>query len=235
MTLFKKTKIILADDHELILTGLEAIIALDPSLQIIAKCLNGKELIDKAKNNVFDLIISDFSMPLINGLEAIKEIKKFKPNIKSILLTGFDEHEYIKGKLNEYEINGFVKKTSINSELMLVIEKVLNKDNYQSQKSEIIHTPILPEKSIVNHKDIKNDKNNPFSTLTKREFEFAKYLSMGYKYKEIAELMGSKVSTLETYRNKLSKKIGVTSTIDIIKLAHIYGIVKTEGLIGLKQ
>lgn len=222
----KKEKVILADDHELVLSGLEGLLNLECNCEVLAKCKTGRDLLQTVDAIPCDLVIADFSMPEINGLEALIHIKNRKPSIKTLLLTGFDEHEFITTMIKRHNIDGYIKKTELNSNISKIIEDIFSGKQFYSAIPEI-ETPAFER--------IKSQANNPFAILSKKELEVVTHLASGLKYKEIAEKLRISINTLETHRNNISKKMGKLSTVEIVRLAHVYGIAKTEGIIGLQS
>ena len=195
-----KWRIIIAEDHTILREGLKALLSQNPDCEIIGEAQDGKEAIQIAEKFKPDLILTDLSMPRMNGMEAIREIKRISPLSKILVLTVHKTEEYI---LSTFQAgaDGYLLKDSTHSELVMAVDKVLSGKRYI--------TPEISEKVIEGYLEGRGTLKNQTSweTLTQREREILKLIAEGYKSKEIADLLSISQKTVEKHRSNLMEKL----------------------------
>ncbi|UTW00112.1 response regulator transcription factor [Marinomonas rhizomae] len=202
----KKIRVLLVDDHMLVLDGLQARLELEGNIDIIATASNGLEALEKAKETQPDLILMDVSMPVLNGLEATKRFKAEQPNIKILMLSMHNDKEYILS-LIQSGANGYVLKDVSSEELVQAINTVCQGGTYFSSgasDSLFSAAPPPPKES---------------EELTKRETSVLKALAAGLSNKEIAQTLDISVRTVETHRQNVKNKLDIHTSAGLIKYA----------------
>lgn len=207
----KKT-IILADDHTILRAGLRSILSTQPELEVIAEVNTGKEAITMALALKPDLLLTDISMPKMNGTEAIRKLKKRLPELKSLVLTMHASEEHIHAALNA-GANGYILKDDGHEELLIAIKNVLNGKMYLSPSicSNVINGYL---NSSGSSKPIPS-----WEALTNREREILKLIAEGSRSKDIAEYLSISVKTVEKHRSNLMKKLDLHGIVSLTNYA----------------
>ena len=213
-----KAKIVIAEDHTILREGLRALLSASPDLEIVGEAGDGREVIQCVENFTPDLVLMDLSMPRMTGLEAIKEIKKFSPAIKIVVLTVHKIEEYIIETLKA-GADGYVLKDATKSELMMAVENVLKGKRYLSPD---VSDKVI-EGYLEGHKTLKTEST--WASLTRREKEILKLIAEGYKNREAADLLGISLKTVEKHRSNLMKKLDLHNTAALTTFAMEKGLI----------
>jgi len=217
----QKVRIVIAEDHTILREGLRSLLSSDPSFEIVGEAEDGREAIKCIEKFRPDLILTDLSMPRMNGMEAIKEIKRQSPKTKVLVLTVHKAEEYILATFRA-GANGYLLKDSTHAELVMAVKKVLSGKQYIS--------PEISEKVIEGYLEGKKTLKSQTSweTLTQREREILKLIAEGYKNKEIAEDLCISVKTVEKHRANLMEKLDLHSIQALTAFAIEKGLVSRE-------
>jgi DNA-binding NarL/FixJ family response regulator len=208
-----KIKILLADDHQMFLDGLSALLTQIAYVEIVAAVNNGAQLLGKLKTIKGDLVIADLHMPVIDGLEATKIIRELYPSVKVLGLTMDNELETIQAML-EAGASGYILKNTGKAELELAILQVMKGENYLSQT---ISAQLA--QSLFTKKKAAEEEISELDMLTERETEILKMVALENSNVEIAEKLYISPKTVETHRKNLMKKIGAKNSLGIYKFA----------------
>ena len=193
-------KIMITDDHSMIREGLKQLLELEGDFKVIAEACDGVECLNKLETVTPDVLLLDINMPNMNGLEVLQKMKEKRMKIKVLVLTIHSEVEYLL-KAVDIGVNGYLLKDSESAELKKAILAVVNGENY-IQPSLI---PVLNSKMIDRDKDVMK-----IESLTRRELEVLKNLSIGMYNKEIAEKLDISERTVKNHISNIFKKIEVT-------------------------
>ena len=193
-------KIMIADDHSMIREGLKNLLELDGDIQVIAEAVDGEDCLDKLQVVKPDVLLLDINMPKKNGLEVLKSLKSKKSKLKVLVLTVHNEIEYLM-KAVDIGVNGYVLKDSESAELKKAIFTVAEGESY-IQPSLI---PALNAKMIETNKDAEKIKS-----LTKRELDVLKLLTVGMYNKEVGKRLEISERTVKNHVSNIFKKLGVT-------------------------
>jgi DNA-binding NarL/FixJ family response regulator len=217
----QKVRIVIAEDHTILREGLRSLLSSDPNFEIVGEAEDGREAIKCVEKFRPDLILTDLSMPRMNGMEAIKEIKRQSPKTKVLVLTIHKAEEYILATFRA-GANGYLLKDSTHAELVMAVKKVLSGKQYIS--------PEISEKVIEGYLEGKKTLKSQTSweTLTQREREILKLIAEGYKNKEIAEDLCISVKTVEKHRANLMEKLDLHSIQALTAFAIERGLVAKE-------
>lgn len=214
--------IIIVDDHQLVQDGLKAIVSEMEDLTVIATAQNGKEAVDLTSNLNPDLVLMDIDMPIMNGLEATRQIKaKQELASKVIILTMHNEASLIK-KVMDIGADGYLLKNADSEELISGLRTVLDGKAYFS--SEVTQSLLNPNSSAKGSFDLDPDTMN-LSKLTEREIEVLKLIAEGFSNKEIGEKLYISHRTVDTHRTNLMKKLDSHNIAGLIKFAIKNGLV----------
>ena len=193
-------KIMIADDHSMIREGLKNLLELDGDIQVIAEAVDGEDCLNKLQVVKPDVLLLDINMPKKNGLEVLKSLKSKKSKLKVLVLTVHNEIEYLM-KAVDIGVNGYVLKDSESAELKKAIFTVAEGESY-IQPSLI---PALNAKMIETNKDAEKIKS-----LTKRELDVLKLLTVGMYNKEVGKRLEISERTVKNHVSNIFKKLGVT-------------------------
>ena len=200
-----KRKIVIAEDHTILRAGLRALLAAQNGLEVIGEAGDGREAIRKVDTLQPDLLLIDLSMPKLNGIDAIREIKSQHPKIKIIVLTVHKSDEYIIAALKA-GANGYMLKDASQNELLLAIDYVINGKTFLS--------PSISDKVVdaFLNTDKKDKPAAVLDNLTAREREILKLVAEGNTNKKIAEHLCISLKTVEKHRSNLMQKLDLRNT-----------------------
>ncbi|WP_423128587.1 response regulator [Gaoshiqia sp. Z1-71] len=208
-----KIKILLADDHQLFLDGLSALLAQIDQVEIVAAVNNGAQLLEMMKTNEVDLAVVDLHMPVISGPQATEKIRELYPSVKVLGLTMDNEPDSVKEML-EAGASGYILKNTGKAELELAIHGVMNGEIYLSQSI----SSQLAQRLLRENKETMQELNE-LDMLTEREIEILKLIALENSNVEIAGKLYISPKTVETHRKNLMKKIGVRNSLGVYKFA----------------
>ena len=192
-------KIIIADDHSMVREGLKQLLELDGDVEVIAEANNGIECIDLLERLSPQVLLLDINMPKMNGLEVLEKVKEKNIDVKIIILTVHNEIEYLLKAVN-IGIDGYMLKDSDSAELKKAIFHVIDGESY-------IQPSLIP---MLNSKMIERDVDQTkIDSLTRRELEVLKLLSVGLYNKEIGKNLGISERTVKNHISNIFKKINV--------------------------
>ncbi len=206
-----KIRILIADDHTLLRNGICALLENEQDIAIVGEANDGREavrLADQLKPNV---VLMDIAMPLLNGLEATRQIKREHPEINVLVLTMYDNEEYFREML-EVGASGYIIKRAAATELVSAIRAVYN--------GEAVLSPAITRlllEDYLNH-EMGNEKDDP-NALSAREREVLQLIAEGKTSREIAELLHLSVKTVQSHRTNLMQKLDLHDRGDLIKYA----------------
>jgi two-component system response regulator NreC len=214
----EKHRIVIAEDHTILREGLRALLSSDPDFEVIAEAQDGRDAVRCAEQLTPDLILMDLSMPKMDGVEAIREIKKRCPATKIVALTVHKTEEYILSVLRAGG-DGYVLKDATHAELVMAIRNVLREKPYLS--------PGVSEKVIEGYLNGRKSVRliSVWDALTSREREILKLIGEGYKNKEIADYLYISTKTVEKHRSNLMKKLNLHSASALTAYAMEKGLV----------
>lgn len=215
----REITIVLADDHVLLRSGLKLLLEREPSFKVVGEASDGEEALLILQEKRPDIIILDISMPNMDGLECIREIKSRGFKTKIIVLTMHDDESYIKEVMRAGAV-AYVQKGSVDTELFLAIREVNKGMIYLSPKDS---TSLLNMLVIEPMKKVQED--DPYTLLSSREREVLKLLARGYSLKEIGDKLYLSIKTVDTYKTRIMEKLNFTKKSQIVSYALKYGFI----------
>jgi len=207
----EKIKVFIADDHQLFCDGIKYILSESERFTVIGEASNGKELLEKMERVTPDIILLDINMPIMNGIEAAREILKTNPNQAILVLSMYDSEEYYNAFI-DMGVRGFLLKDSSNHELITAMEKIIKGDSYFSQELLM--------------KIIKNKDENKDLHLTPRELDVLHLICKGHSNFEISEKLFISQRTVERHRANLLEKTDSSNSIKLVLFAIRNNIVE---------
>ena len=208
----KTYRLILADDHSLVRSGLSRILNEEPNLEIVAEVGDGLELLSALNKVKPDLIILDVSMPNLRGIEAIPEIRRMRPEAKVLILTMHKEEEYLYQAISA-GANGYLLKDDAEKELFTAIDNI--------RVGKIYVSPGLADQSMQNWARLRRGESDSHVTeeLTVRQREILKLIAEGKSNKEIGDLLCLSVRTVERHRANIMDKLNIRKTAELVQYA----------------
>ena len=207
------SRILLADDHAIVRQGLKALLERE-GFAVVAEADDGQAAVRLARERCPDVAVLDFSMPILNGLDAALEILRACPRAKAILLTMHTDDHYVLSAL-QAGVKGYVVKTQASSDLVRAIHEVLRGMMYLSPGiSEAVVQAYLAKAEI------------PRDPLTSREREVLQLVAEGKSTKEVAGLLGISFKTAESHRTRILKKLDLHETAGLVRYAVRRGLIQ---------
>jgi DNA-binding NarL/FixJ family response regulator len=208
-------KVLLLDDHQIILDGVKTMILNEPNISICGAYVSGKEALENAVKHKPDIIITDIMMPDMSGLEFIKNAKSLNISAKILILSMFLSADYIQNAA-QAGANGFLmKQNATRDELMTAINSLMAGKNYFN--TEVANTIISGIKADGDKGS--GPEKQDLSILSKRELEVLKLFASGCTNKEISERLFVSTRTIETHKTNMISKLNLRSYVDLIKIA----------------
>ncbi len=215
-----RIRILLADDHAILREGIRALLEDQADMLVVGEAADGRRAVELACELTPDIVVMDIGMPLLNGLEATRQIKHNCPQVAVLVLTMHDNEEYVSQVL-EAGASGYVLKRAASSELVTAIRAVAAGQSYLSPSV----TRLLIE-SYVGRQSATPAVVDPFDTLTAREREVLQLVAEGYTNSQIASLLNISLKTVKAHRSNLMQKLDMHDRGDLIKLAIQRGIIE---------
>ena len=214
-------RVLIADDHAIVRDGVRALLALSEDITVVGEAANGQQAVELARTLSPDVILMDIAMPGLGGLEATIEIRKDNPQAKILVLTQYEDREYIRRFLKA-GVSGYVLKKAAGAELTTAIRAVsrgglvLDPDVAREAMREQVG-PATPGQAA-----------DPYEALTDREKQVLKLVAEGHSNKEVAELLDISVKTAMSHREHIMQKLDLHSRTDLIRFAIQQGVIRVD-------
>jgi len=200
-------RILIADDHEIVRSGLRAIIESHANWAVAGEAVDGEQTVALALETKPDIAIVDYSMPVMNGLEVCRRIRSLRPHTEVLILTMHESEEILTEAL-QAGVRGFLFKSDAKKHLISAIEELLAHRPY--------FTSVLLEKLLH---DFQNNKDRSRMLLTSREQNVVQLIAEGETNKSISVILKLSVKTVETHRASAMRKLGMSSTAELVRYA----------------
>ena len=213
----KKPRVLLADDHKIVLEGLKGL--LKDEFELVGTVEDGRALVDQAALLHPDVIVADISMPKLNGIEAARQIKKADKKIKIVFLTMHPDATYA---ANAFDVgaSGFVLKHSASSELITAIHEAMNGRTYV--------TPLIAGDLIRTYQGGGLPPKDLSKKISPRQQEVLQLLAEGRTAKEIASILNLSTRTVEFHKYKIMEQLNIKSSAELVQYAVKHGITSIE-------
>jgi DNA-binding NarL/FixJ family response regulator len=211
----KRPRVLLADDHRIVVEGLTKLLA--PDCELVGTVENGRALVEAVKQLQPDVAVVDISMPLLNGIDAVAQLKKSKVKTKIIFLTMHPDITYATRAL-EAGASGYILKQSAPSELFEAIREVL--------KGRVYVTPMIA-KDLLQSFMQKSSRSGKLVELTARQREVLQLVAEGHSAKEIASILKISPRTVEFHKHSIAEKLNLDNQAQLVQYAIKHGLVST--------
>lgn len=207
-----KTRILLADDHDIVRKGLRYLLGQFSDLEIAGEAFDGRQTVKLAEAVNADIVIMDIGMPLLNGIDASAQIVKQNPRVGVIILSMHSDEDYVLRALNA-GVKGYLLKDTVESDLMHAIDAV--------KKGRTFFSPAIRDVMMEDYVRQLQSKGlqDSYDLLTDREKEILQLLAEGKSNKEVAAVLDVSPFTVETHRSNLMQKLNLHSTAEIVLYA----------------
>lgn len=210
-------KIVIADDHAMVRKGMKALLSSQAEFEVIGEAENGIEALECSRKTKPDLVIMDLSMPKMNGLATMRQLKKDLPHVKILVITMHASQEYLIPTLKE-GADGYLLKGDDPSEMFTAIRSVMNGKAYLSSElsGQLINSVINLETKSV---------GDPLAVLTKREREIFQLVAEGFTNQQMGEMLFISPKTVDKHRSNIMKKLDFHSAREITDFALEQGLI----------
>ena len=205
----------LADDHALLIAGLKLLLKKRPSFKVIGEAANGREAIKLYDTLQPDILILDISMPHLDGVQVLTEIKSRHKQAKIIVLTMHEDDDYV-SLVMKAGASGYIPKAAVDEELYTAIDTVVAG-----------HTYLRPKEidSVIKRMRNATDTQNPFIILSPREREVLQFLAKGFSLTETAEELMISVKTVDTHKTRIMNKLNLSKRYELVEYAMKYNLI----------
>jgi DNA-binding NarL/FixJ family response regulator len=216
----KNINIYLADDHQLLIDGMQAVLKTKGNFSVVGYSLNGVGLIQKVTSSKADILVMDINMPEKDGIEVLKEAAALNLPFKIIVLSSYDDLKLVK-EVMKLGAKGYLTKQCAGENIVEAIEIVNSNEEYFCKT---IRDKIYASFAKNNPK-LSNTTSSFCSPLTERELEIIKLISLEYSGRQISEELFISTHTVETHRKNLLKKLNIKTTVGLVKYALKHNLV----------
>lgn len=214
-------RILIAEDHTIVRKGLCSLLKNEKDIDVIGEAENGKEAIKQVEELNPDVVVMDISMPLLNGLDATRQIKKRFPEVKVLVLTVHSNEEYI-SEILKAGASGYIVKKAAPEELVAAIHAISRGNSFLSPS---VSKSVIKKFLQVAGAEAGLEKS---SLLTEREREVLQLIAEGHSTRKIAEFLFISVKTIEAHRSHIMEKLDLHNIADLTRYAIRTGIISSE-------
>ena len=213
-----KIRILIADDHALVREGIHALLALCDDLEVVGEAADGSEAVEAARQLDPDVVLMDINMPGLGGLEATLAIRRENLRAKILVLTQYDDREYVTRFLKSGAA-GYVLKKAAGSELASAVRAVY--------RGGLVIDPALAREVLSPAAPATSGtRDDLYASLTDREKQVLKLVAEGSSNKEVAQVLGISVKTAMSHRERVMQKLSIHNRTDLVKFALKQGVIK---------
>jgi len=212
-------RVLLADDHAILREGVRALLAPHADVEVVGEARDGKEAIEAVERLDPDVVVMDIAMPGLGGIEATIELKKLGRRAKVLILSQYEDREYVR-RLLKIGVSGYILKKSAGAELVNAIRAV--------HRGGLVLDPEVARVAMEESSSTAPGGSDPYETLTDREKQVLKLVAEGGSNKEVAETLGISVKTAMSHREKVMEKLGVHNRTELVRLAIKRGVIRVD-------
>jgi DNA-binding NarL/FixJ family response regulator len=216
-----RVKVLLVDDHTILREGIRSLLSLEPDIEVVGEARDGLEAVEQVPRTKPDVVIMDMVMPRMNGLEATRQIKKRFPDVRILILSMYDDDEYVL-QIIQAGASGYVLKRVATEELVNAIREVY-------KGSSFLYPPIAAKLIDDYVRRVKGSAaGESHEALTVREREVLKLIAEGNTNHEIAEILCVSKKTVESHRANIMRKLDLHDVTELVKYALRKGLIKLD-------
>ena len=210
------TRILIADDHALVRSGLRKVLDAQPDLEVVAEAVDGADAVERALAEDVDLAILDVSMPRLTGIQAAAELHRRRPEIRVLMLSMHDSEQFLYEALKA-GASGYVLKSGADTDIVDACRAAMRGDSflYPSAVTTLVRDYVE-----------QGGRGEPFDVLTPRELEVLKLIAEAYTSKEIAQKLVISVKTVEGHRQNIRDKLGMRDRVELTRYAIRRGLIQ---------
>ncbi|MDK1011295.1 MAG: response regulator transcription factor [Actinomycetota bacterium] len=214
-------RVLLADDHAVLRAGLRALLENEPDLEVVGQAEDGIDCVEQIRDLAPDVAIVDINMPRCDGIGVLEKLRHSSLSTRVLILTMYDDLEYLRRVL-ALGGAGYVLKEAASDELLTAIRTVHEGGVYlHPDHAQMLAAGVTDDDSSEPEID---ERHARFDSLSNREAEVFRLVALGYRNKEIAEMAHLSVKTVETYKARLMKKLGINGRAALVRYALEMGI-----------
>ena len=211
------TRIVIADDHAIVRSGLKKVLDAKPDLKVVAEAEDGAGAVEKALAEDVHLAILDVSMPRMTGIQAAAELHKRKPEVRLLMLSMYDSEQFLFEALKA-GASGYVLKSGADNDIVEACRAAMRGDSFLY--------PSAITKLVRDYVDRGGRGEEQFDVLTPRELEVLKLIAEAHTSKEIAELLFISIKTVERHRQNILDKLGMRDRVELTRYAIRRGLIQ---------
>jgi DNA-binding NarL/FixJ family response regulator len=215
----RSIKILLADDHTIVRQGLARLLQDQPGFEVVGEAVNGRTAVEKAVALKPDVVVMDIAMPILNGIEAAKRIRRQLPSAKIVILSMYG-HEHHINELLDTGVSGYLLKDSSGRDIVTAIQAAMRGETFLSPAI----SKILVEKYLSMRTSSPNEER--FKQLSNREREVFQLLAERRSTREIAGVLCVSTSTVKSHRARIMEKLGIGTPAQLLYFAIQLGLVE---------
>jgi DNA-binding NarL/FixJ family response regulator len=212
-------RVVLADDHSILREGVRALLAPHADVEVVGEASDGKQAIEQVEKLDPDVVVMDIAMPGLGGIEATIELKKLGKRAKVLILSQYEDREYVR-RLLKVGVSGYILKKSAGAELVNAIRAV--------HRGGLVLDPGVARVAMEESSSTAPGGSDPYETLTDREKQVLKLVAEGGSNKEVAETLGISVKTAMSHREKVMEKLGVHNRTELVRFAIKRGVIRVD-------
>jgi DNA-binding NarL/FixJ family response regulator len=217
MTIPLVTRILIADDHSIVRSGLKKILDAKPDMEVVAEAEDGAEAVEKALEEDVHLVILDVSMPRKTGIQAAAELHKRKPELRVLMLSMHDSEQFLFEALKA-GASGYVLKSGADTDIVEAVRAAMRGDSYLY--------PSAVTTLVRDYVERGGRGEEQFDVLTPRELEVLKLIAEAYTSKEIAKELWISIKTVERHRQNILDKLGMRDRVELTRYAIRRGLIQ---------
>jgi DNA-binding NarL/FixJ family response regulator len=211
------TRILVADDHSIVRSGLKKVLDAKPDMEVVAEAVDGAEAVEKALEEDVHLAILDVSMPRMTGIQAAAEMQKRKPELKTLMLSMHDSEQFLFEALKA-GASGYVLKSGADTDIVDAVRAAMRGDSYLY--------PSAVTTLVRDYVERGGHGGEQFDVLTPRELEVLKLIAEAYTSKEIAEKLFISIKTVDRHRQNILDKLGMRDRVELTRYAIRRGLIQ---------
>jgi len=223
----KKITVLLADDHMVVRQGLRALLEAEPDIRVVGEAENGRQAVQLTKRLQPQVVVLDMAMPLLNGLEATRQIMRDIPNTKVLILSSYSDDEYVQEVIEQGAIGYLVKQTAANDLLQAI---------RHAHQGKAFFSPSIAKRLVDQGREAfaRGGPKKPRRRLTSREAEVLQLIAEGQPNKQIAAELAISIKTVEKHRQQVMNKLNIHDVAGLTRHAIAKGIIE-RGLAAVER